>query len=32
VEAIAGFRSGTAGEADDVEAFRASRLIIPLLA
>jgi hypothetical protein len=32
VEAIAGFRSGTAGEADVVEAFRASRLLIPLLA
>lgn len=30
--AIAGFRSGTAGEKDVVEAFRASRLLIPLLA
>ncbi len=30
--AIAGFRNGGAGEAEVVEAFRASRLLIPLLA
>jgi hypothetical protein len=30
--AIAGFRDGAAGEAEVVEAFRASRLLIPLLA